>query len=156
MEIEILTAESLGVRGLGSYVKAGDLVGLNRGVRIWRKELGHLSRRETEREASLRAVLGLDFLDGEGLTYGPLRFSAAVPHGDPETTDETVMMTLVEEEQRFVHAPDIQFLHDQTVSQILDWHPNILLAGGPPLYLSRLTGEAPGAVAAGEGGYHYQ
>jgi predicted metallo-beta-lactamase superfamily hydrolase len=210
MEIEIITAESLGVRGLGCYVKAGerhvlidpgfalgymrhkllphprqvvlaekvrrrvihlwqgaadivfshfhgdhvplvdanpyqlragDLAGLNQGVRIWRKELGHLSRRETDREASLRAVLGLDFLDGEGLRHGPVRFSAAVPHGDPDTTDETVMMTLVEEEQRFVHAPDIQLLHDQTVSQILDWHPDILLAGGPPLYLSRLTKE---------------
>jgi uncharacterized protein len=210
MEIEILTAESLGVRGLGCYVtagesrilidpgfalgymrhkrlphpmqvalaeqtrrrvidlwnratdivlshfhgdhvplvdanpyqlKAGDLVGLNRHVRIWRKSLIHLSHREAAREASLQAVLGIKFLDGENVTHGPLRFSAAVPHGDPDTTDESVMMTLFEEEQRFVHAPDIQLLHDQTVSRILDWQPDIVLAGGPPLYLSKLTNE---------------
>lgn len=210
MDIDILTAESLGVRGLGCYVtaagrrilidpgfalgymrhkrlphpmqvavaeqvrrrvidlweratdivlshfhgdhvplvdanpyqlKAGDLVGLNPDVRIWRKRLAHLSPREAAREASLKAVLGLDFLDAENIQCGPLSFSTAVPHGDPETTDESVIMTLVEEEQRFVHAPDIQLLHDQTVSRILDWQPDIVLAGGPPLYLSTLTKE---------------
>ncbi len=70
---------------------------------------------------------------------GPLCFSQAVPHGDPDLTDESVMMTLVEGEQRFLHAPDIQLLHDQTISRILDWQPDIVLAGGPPLYLSILT-----------------
>ncbi len=210
MEIEILSAESMGVRGLGCYVKthqrhvlidpglalgymrhkrlphpkqvasaervrqriielwqkATDIVfshfhgdhvplvdanpyqlhareveGLNRNARIWRKSLAHLSPREGLREASLRAALDLDFLDGEGVRNGPLWFSDAVPHGDPEVTDESVMMTLVEEGGRFLHAPDIQLLHDQTVSQILERQPDILLAGGPPLYLSRLTQE---------------
>ena len=70
-----------------------------------------------------------------------LRFSCAVPHGDLDLTDESVMMSLVEEDIRFLYAPDIQLLHDQIVSQILEWQPDILLAGGPPLYLSRLTEE---------------
>jgi predicted metallo-beta-lactamase superfamily hydrolase len=70
-----------------------------------------------------------------------LHFSFAVPHGDPDLTDELVMMSLVEEDICFLHAPDIQLLHDQTVSRILEWQPDILLAGGPPLYLSRLTKE---------------
>jgi predicted metallo-beta-lactamase superfamily hydrolase len=210
MEIEILTAESLGVRGLGCYVTTGErrilidpgfalgylrhkrlphprqvalaemarrrmidlwkkatdivlshfhgdhvplvdanpyqlrareLVGLNQTVRIWRKTLRHLSFRETAREASLRALLRCDFLDGEDVRHGPLRFSGAVPHGDPEETDESVMMTLVEEGRRFVHAPDIQLLHGPTVTRILEWQPDILLVGGPPLYLFRLTKE---------------
>jgi len=68
-------------------------------------------------------------------------FSLAVPHGDPDVTDELVMMSVVEEDLRFLHAPDIQLLHDQTVLRILEWQPDILLAGGPPLYLSRLTKE---------------
>jgi predicted metallo-beta-lactamase superfamily hydrolase len=89
----------------------------------------------------LRTVLGLDFFNGENRNQGPIRFSNAVPHGDPETTEESVIMTLIEEEQRFVHAPDIQLLHDETISRILDWQPDIVLAGGPPLYLSRLTKE---------------
>jgi uncharacterized protein len=120
-------------------LSAHDLVGPKRHVRIWRKHLAHLSPHETVREASLREVLGLAFLAGENQAYGPLRFSEAVPHGDPGKTDETVMMTLIEEDRRFVHAPDIQLLHDPTISLILEWTPDMVLAGGPPLYLGRLT-----------------
>lgn len=208
MQVQILWAESLGVRGLGCYVKIGkrhilidpgfalgymrhkrlphpkqvilgerarkkvvnlwgkatdivfshfhgdhvplvdanpyqlhaiELVDLNNDVRVWRKNLCHLSPHEAAREASLKDVLGLDFLSGENIVHGPLRFSHAVPHGDPDRTNESVMMTLVKGDQGFIHAPDIQLLHDQTVSQILDWQPDIVLAGGPPLYLSKLT-----------------
>jgi hypothetical protein len=39
----------------------------------------------------------------------------------------------------FVHASDIQLLDDSAVSLLLDWHPDIALVGGPPLYLSRLS-----------------
>jgi len=210
MEIEILTAESLGVRGLGCHVAAGGrrilidpgfalgymrhkrlphprqvalaerarrriirlwdqatdivfshfhgdhvplvdanpyqldahaLMGLNQHARTWRKRLEHLSPHEAAREASLKAVLDMDFLDGENVTAGVLRFSRAVPHGDPDETHESVMMTLIEEEKRFVHAPDIQLLCNETVSEILDWQPEIVLAGGPALYLSRLSRE---------------
>jgi predicted metallo-beta-lactamase superfamily hydrolase len=118
---------------------AAELAGLNSEVRVWRKNLCHLSPHEAVREASLKDALGLDFLSGENVVHGPLHFSHAVPHGDPDLTDESVMMTLVEGDQRFLHAPDIQLLHDQTVSRILDWQPDIVLAGGPPLYLSKLT-----------------
>ena len=210
MNIEILTAESMGVRGLGCHITAGGrrilidpgfalgymrhqrlphpkqvllaekvrrrviglweqatdivlshfhgdhvplvdanpyqlsahaLVGLNGRVRIWRKNPEHLSPHETAREASLSAVLGQELLAGENQRHGPLWFSEAVPHGDPAETDETVMMTLVEEDRRFVHAPDIQLLCDETVSRIILWRPDMVLAGGPPLYLGRLTAE---------------
>ncbi|MBW1803810.1 MAG: hypothetical protein JRJ85_24150 [Deltaproteobacteria bacterium] len=118
---------------------ARDLAGLNTCTRVWCKYPNHLSPSEAVRQKSLRTALGLDFLPGENGRHGPLRFSCAVPHGDPDATDDTVMMTLIEEERRFVHAPDIQLLHDQTVSGILDWRPEILLAGGPALYLARLS-----------------
>jgi len=208
MDIQILSAESLGVRGLCCYVKTGqrdilidpgmalgymrhkllphpkqvvmaerarrriislwekatdivfshfhgdhvplvdanpyqlhamELAGLNNRTRAWRKNRDHLSPHEAVREESLRAALALHFLDGEDIRHGPLHFSCAVPHGDPDVTDESVMMTQVEEDRRFLHAPDIQLLHDQTVSEILEWQPDILLAGGPALYLSRLS-----------------
>jgi hypothetical protein len=210
MDIEILTAESLGVRGLCCYVKtsqrnilidpgfalgymrhkllphpkqvamaerarrriirlwgkatdivishfhgdhvplvnanpyqldANELTGLNNTARIWSKNPDHLSPNESVRKESLRVVLGVEFLPGEGVRDDPLHFSLAVPHGDPDMTDETVMMSLIEEDMCFLHAPDIQLLCDRTVSRILEWQPDILIAGGPPLYLARLTKE---------------
>ena len=39
----------------------------------------------------------------------------------------------------FVHASDIQLLDDVTVDRVIDWQPTIVLAAGPPLYLSRLS-----------------
>ena len=210
MDIEILTAESLGVRGLCCYVKtsqrnilidpgfalgymrhkllphpkqvvmaerarrriirlwgkatdivishfhgdhvplvnanpyqldAKELTGLNSTARFWSKNPDHLSPSEAVRKESLRVVLGVEFLPGEGVRDDPLHFSPAVPHGDPDVTYETVMMSLIEEDICFLHAPDIQLLHDRTVSGILEWQPDILIAGGPPLYLARLTKE---------------
>jgi len=52
----------------------------------------------------------------------------------------TVMMTRIEwEDTVFVHASDIQLLDGEAVSLILDWQPDVVLAGGPPLYLSWLS-----------------
>jgi hypothetical protein len=39
----------------------------------------------------------------------------------------------------FVHASDIQLLNREAVSAILAWHPDVVLAGGPPLYLGWLS-----------------
>jgi len=122
-------------------LSAGDLAGLNTTVRCWCKSREHLSPAEASRAKSLEALLGMDFLPGEDTVHDPLCFSPAVPHGDPHVTDDTVMMTLITGTRRFVHAPDIQLLCDRTVSRILDWRPDILLVGGPPLYLYRLSGE---------------
>jgi predicted metallo-beta-lactamase superfamily hydrolase len=120
---------------------ANELTGLNSTARIWSKTPDHLSPNERLRKESLKAVFEAQFLPGEGVIDGPLHFSFAVPHGDPDVTDELVMMSLVEEDIRFLHAPDIQLLHDPTVSGIIEWQPDILIAGGPPLYLGRLTEE---------------
>jgi predicted metallo-beta-lactamase superfamily hydrolase len=50
------------------------------------------------------------------------------------------MMTRIEDgDGVFVHASDIQLLDGEVVSLILDWQPDIVLAGGPPLYLSWLS-----------------
>jgi len=49
-------------------------------------------------------------------------------------------MTRIEEEKEvFVHASDIQMLNDEAIEQILVWHPTIVLASGPPIYLPSLT-----------------
>jgi predicted metallo-beta-lactamase superfamily hydrolase len=50
------------------------------------------------------------------------------------------MMTRIEDKgEVFVHASDIQLLDSRAVLQILDSHPDIVFASGPPLYLQRLS-----------------
>jgi predicted metallo-beta-lactamase superfamily hydrolase len=57
------------------------------------------------------------------------------------------MMTRVEAgETVFVHASDIQLLDNEPVSVILDWHPDIALVGGPPLYLPFLSARQRGVA----------
>jgi len=79
-------------------------------------------------------------LTAEGRHVGPLTFSPAVPHGERDTHLGMVMMTRIQDDETvFVHASDIQLLNDAAVSILLDWHPDVALVGGPPLYLRQLS-----------------
>jgi predicted metallo-beta-lactamase superfamily hydrolase len=92
------------------------------------------------RRKALIEVLGRDLPNAEGQRDGPLAFSVPVPHGDKRTSQETVMMTRIEDNDGvFVHASDIQLLDDEAVLLVIDWKPDIVLAEGPPLYLSGLS-----------------
>ena len=115
------------------------LIGLNPRASIWAKDPSHFSPTEENRAKALTAVLHVDLISAEGKKDGPMTFSAAVPHGEAKDILETVLMTKIEDDEIFVHAPDIQLLDNKTVSKIISWKPNIVLAGGPPLYLSRLS-----------------
>ncbi len=117
------------------------LIGLNPEVRIWTKDPSHFSPTEENRATSLTTFLHVGLISAEGKKDGPMTFSGPVPHGDANDTSESVMMTRIEEDEVFVHAPDIQLLDDETVSQIICWKPDIVLAGGPPIYLSRLSAD---------------
>lgn len=118
------------------------LIGLNPRVRVWAKDPSHFSPTEEHRAKALNTILRIDLISAEGKKDGPMTFSEAVPHGEKKDACETVIMTRIEDvDQVFVHAPDIQLLDDETVSQIISWKPDTVLAGGPPLYLSRLSGE---------------
>lgn len=115
------------------------LIGVNPHVKIWTKDPTHFSLIEEKRAISLKTILHVDLISAEGKKDGPMTFSGPVPHGEASTTSETVIMTRIEEDNVFVHAPDIQLLDDETVSQIICWQPDIVLVGGPPIYLSRLS-----------------
>lgn len=116
------------------------IIGLNQRFRILTKNLSNLSALEKKRVESLPLSLKNKLISAEEKREGPMTFSKAVPHGKSKDNSETVMMTKLEEgKEVFVHASDIQLLNDETVSQILSWAPNIVLAGGPPLYLSKLS-----------------
>jgi len=117
---------------------AARVADLNPGVRIWTKSPEFLSAKERERSAALKERLDARWQEG---TPGvdPLRFSVPVPHGEKTERNERVMMTRIEDDTVFVHTSDIQLLDDDTVDLVLEWQPDILLAGGPPLYLEQLS-----------------
>ena len=111
---------------------------LNAGVRIWTKSSAHLSAKEGKRFGDLKERLDAQWLEGsQGLC--PMLFSMPVPHGEKTGHHDRVMMTRIEEDKVFVHASDIQLLDNDTVDLLINWRPDILLAGGPPLYLEQVS-----------------
>jgi len=116
------------------------IVGLNQKVRILTKDLSHLSAIEKKRVESFPLSLKKNFISIEEKEKGPMAFSKSVPHGEANDNPETVMMTRIKEvRDTFVHASDIQLLNNEAIFKILSWSPNIVLVGGPPLYLSKLS-----------------
>ncbi len=108
--------------------------------RLWAKGPNGQSERMLRRREALGEIVGRPLPNAEGQTDGPLAFSAAVPHGTRGSRLGTVMMTRVADGSTvFVHASDIQLLDAQAISVILDWRPETVLAGGPPLYLEGLS-----------------
>ena len=77
--------------------------------------------------------------DGKTFTYGKttIRFSEAVVHGSEDSMlGWVVMATLEHEGERFMFAPDIQGpMSTKTLKLILDAKPDVIMLGGPPLYL---------------------
>nr|WP_320015376.1 hypothetical protein [uncultured Desulfobacter sp.] len=111
---------------------------LNSGVRIWTKSPDFLTAKERKRFLALNERLDAQWQDwttGAGL----LKFSVPVPHGEKTERNENVIMTRIEDDIVFVHTSDIQLLDDDTVDLVLEWQPDILLVGGPPLYLDKLS-----------------
>jgi predicted metallo-beta-lactamase superfamily hydrolase len=123
-------------------LKAQQAAPLCRTPQFWTKGSRGLSDNMLRRRESLGKVLGRGLPNAEGQGDGLLAFSPPMPHGRPNTKLGTVMMTRIEWEGTvFVHASDIQLLDGEAVSFILDWQPDIALAGGPPLYLPWLSSE---------------
>ena len=113
------------------------LIGLNPNIRIWTKYLNNLSTIEKKRAIELSIVLNKDLIEAEEKKEGPLTFSGKVTHGDSKNKSVTVMMTKIEEDFIFVHASDIQLFNSEAVSKIIEWKPDIVFVGGPPLYLAK-------------------
>jgi predicted metallo-beta-lactamase superfamily hydrolase len=78
--------------------------------------------------------------DGKQFTFGrtSLRFSEPVFHGSENSELGWVLMVTVEvEEERFMFAPDVQGPMSSRPLQIIEKEkPQLLMIGGPPLYLS--------------------
>ena len=121
-------------------LRAEKATNLPKDIRIWAKGLAGLSLNMRNRAYSLSVLLNKNLPNAEGKSDGSIAFSKAIPHGQGNNSFGEVMMTKVADaNQVFVHASDIQLLDREAVLQILDWHPDIVLASGPPLYLPQLS-----------------
>jgi predicted metallo-beta-lactamase superfamily hydrolase len=121
-------------------LKAQEVVPICQTTRFWTKGPKQLSQNMVRRRESLAEVFGRALPNAEGQRDGLMAFSPPVPHGERHNNLGTVMMTRIESNDTvFVHASDIQLLGSEAVSLLLAWRPNILLVGGPPLYLPGLS-----------------
>lgn len=77
--------------------------------------------------------------DGKTFSFGDtkLKFSEAVVHGSEDSVNGWVIMATVEfGEERFMFCPDVQGpMSKHTVELISDIKPQMIMLGGPPLYL---------------------
>ena len=81
----------------------------------------------------------VEVADGKTFSFGntKLRFSEAVVHGSEDPILGWVVMTTVEYgEERFMFSPDVQGpMAKRTTELILATKPQMIMLGGPPLYL---------------------
>jgi hypothetical protein len=72
-----------------------------------------------------------------------LNFLGPFPHGEDSTHNGNVTMTLVDDgDEKFIHASDTQLFSVDAVNEIIKCRPDIVLASGPPLYLTdRMKGK---------------
>jgi len=111
-----------------------------KGPRFWAAGSEGLSRAIRQRREAIGRACGTSLPVAGGKSEGPFCFSTAMPHGEERNTLGTVMMTRIEEDGFvFAHASDIQLLERRSITQLLEWKPDIVIASGPPLYLYRLS-----------------
>jgi len=109
-------------------------------TRLWVKSALASSNLEQRRRQAIEDAISNKLPDAENRKDGVLQFSSPVPHGLRHEDAVSVMMTKIKEDgETFVHASDIQFVHEETIEQILSLNPKIVLSSGPPLYLSILS-----------------
>lgn len=118
------------------------VIDLLKSTRLWIKRVSGESRRVARRRQQLLAALERAPAPCDNGTYGPLAFSVPMPHGPADRPMGTVMMTRVMEgNDVFVHASDIQLLADAPIEAILRWEPRVVLTSGPALYRNPSAGE---------------
>ncbi len=83
----------------------------------------------------------LEIADGKIFNFGNTRikFSEPVFHGPEDSALGWILMATVEfHDKRFLFAPDVQGpMSTRTLELILNENPQLLMIGGPPLYLAR-------------------
>lgn len=88
----------------------------------------------------------IESADGQEFEFGrtKLRFSKPLYHGPHETKLGYVLtLTVQTPECRFLHAPDVQGpMYEESLEHILNQDPDLLILGGPPIYIRFKLDEA--------------
>jgi len=84
----------------------------------------------------------LEIADGKTFIFGKatkVRFSEPVFHGPENSALGWILMTIIEYQgEKFMFAPDVQGpMSTQTLTIIKCENPQLIMIGGPPLYLAR-------------------
>ncbi|WP_175059351.1 MBL fold metallo-hydrolase [Thermococcus sp. 2319x1] len=80
----------------------------------------------------------IEYSDGKFFDFGDfiIEFSPAVPHGSEGSKLGFVVMVMVDDgRKRVIHASDIQLLNSASKEWIIEQTPDVLITGGPPIYL---------------------
>jgi predicted metallo-beta-lactamase superfamily hydrolase len=109
-------------------------------LRIWAKGAEPSSKLANKRRSEIEDALNRKLEPAEGVDDGGIKFSRTLLHGLRSKKSVSIMMTRIEENGFvFVHASDHQFLHEESVAEILALSPTVVLSSGPPLYLEYLN-----------------
>lgn len=115
-----------------------DLEKISKNVRVWSKSIDNESHKFQQRAWDLKFKFE-NFKIAEGKKLDDISFLKPVDHGEKDSPLGKVMMTLIKlNERTFLHASDIQFLYRPTIEKIISLAPDIVIASGPPLYLSHI------------------
>ena len=81
----------------------------------------------------------VEFTDGRSFDLGgvELEFSPAVPHGSEGSKLGFVVMVMIDDGFRLIHASDIQLLNRKAMEWIIEKAPDLLITGVPPTYLGK-------------------
>lgn len=105
--------------------------------RIWMNSDIAYSDKMTRRQEAVVSGFERPINEAEGKVDELLTFLGPVTHGEDITHNGKVNMTMIDDGERvFLHASDTQLFSEDTMDEIIGFRPDIVLASGPPLYLT--------------------
>ncbi len=114
-----------------------------RDLPIYAKSWGFkINPAQRKRAIELVKNLGRDVIVADGKSFGDIRFSPPVKHGESKSPQGfLIMVSIADGKDRMVFGSDIQLFENQSVEWIEQEDPNLLIVSGPPIYLESLSQE---------------
>lgn len=110
---------------------------INDSCKIWMNSDTVYSNKMKIRKEALVAGLDRPVNEARGRVDDFLTFLGPVPHGQDSVHNGSLVMTRVDDgDCVFLHASDTQLFCEDTIDEIIESGPDIVLASGPPLYLA--------------------
>ncbi|MDY0143096.1 MAG: hypothetical protein RBR97_14500 [Bacteroidales bacterium] len=105
--------------------------------KIWINDNYEQNEKKRRREAAIVFGFNKELNEAKGKVNEFISFLGPVPHGEETGSHGNVIMTMIADgDQTFLHGSDIQFFCRDTIDEIISYNPDIVLASGPPLYLT--------------------